>query len=267
MLYFRILCWKKQRLKCSFFRFIQDPVLKAQRFSHYIKPWSIIACVQTTLLLSEGGVCQRHRLSNNYPSLDLSFSIKKGVFPNTVEGKCPLNRAGLSWGLVIINQQSKIYQTAVIQLLESCIQKLSLEGFVQEATHCPPLFSLSSVHIQKQGHFYHFYYGNVFNWVFKSAKRFSDGLTKSMKRRKGDISFQRQRKKNIHSLVFATFRKSIAKNSLCFFLFRAIWIKGLLIRLPSLFLQSFGAINLCPLEWFSDEHIISFIYVCFTFGW
>lgn len=149
------------------FRFIQDPVLKAQRFSHYIKPRAIIAFVQNPppppLLLSGGGVCQRHRLSNNYPSLDLSFSIKKGVFPNTVGGKCPLNRAGLSWGLVIINQQSKIYQTAVIQLLESCIQKLSSEGFVQEATYAPPLFSLSSVHIQKQGHFYHFYYGNVFN--------------------------------------------------------------------------------------------------------
>ena len=162
--------------------------------------------------LSEGGVCQRHRLSNNYPFLDLSFLIKKGVCPNTVEGKCPLNRSGLSWGLVIINQQRKIYikKPAVVQLLESCIQKLSLEGFVCRRSHplSPPLFSLSIVYIQKQGHIHHFYDGNVFNWAFKSAKRFSAGLTKSMKTRKGDIFLSTTKKKDsikyvyyIHSLI------------------------------------------------------------------
>ena len=152
-----------------------------------------------------------------------------------------LNRAGLSWGLDIINQQTKIYQTAVVQLLcESWFKKNyhSKDLFVQEATHAPPLFSLAIVYIQQQGQIHHFSYGNVFNWAFKSAKRFSGGLTKSMKRRKGDISFQRQRKKNIHSLILATFRKSVPKNSLCFFLFQAIWIKGRLIRLPLLFLLS-----------------------------
>lgn len=104
--------------------------------------------------LSGGGVCQRHGLSNNYPSLDLSFSIKKGVCPNTVEGKCPLNRAGLRWGLVIINQQSKIYQTAIIQLLESCIQKLSLEGFVCPRSHprCATIFLIYCLHSETRTH-------------------------------------------------------------------------------------------------------------------
>ena len=139
MVYFRIMCWKRTEIEMLILPVHSRSCSKGgARFSHYIKPWAIITCVQTPLFpffLSGGGVCQGHRLSNNYPSLDLSFSIKKGVCPNTVEGKCPLNRAALSWGLVIINQQSKIYQTAVIQLLESCIQKLSLEGFVCAGSH------------------------------------------------------------------------------------------------------------------------------------
>ena len=166
MLYFRILCWKKTEIEMLILPVHSRSCSKGAAVQSLYKTMSnnSLCTEPPPLLLSGGGVCQRHRLSNNYPSLDLSFSIKKGVFPNTVGGKCPLNRAGLSWGLVIINQQSKIYQTAVIQLLESCIQKLSLEGFVQEATHPPPLFSFLVFTFRNKDDFYHFYYGNVFNW-------------------------------------------------------------------------------------------------------